>query len=54
MRSFPHFVNGDGYTTQFILYSGTAGQSSARQTFASGGKTVTPWVFAVSVNPSIP
>jgi hypothetical protein len=29
MRSFPHFVNGDGYTTQFILYSGTAGQSSA-------------------------
>ena len=29
MRSFPHFVNGDGYTTQFILYSGTSGQSSA-------------------------
>ena len=29
MRSFPHFVNGDGYSTQFILYSGTAGQSSS-------------------------
>jgi hypothetical protein len=27
-RSFPHFVNGDGYTTQFILYSGTTGQTS--------------------------
>jgi hypothetical protein len=25
-RSFPHFVNGDGYTTKFILFSGTAGQ----------------------------
>jgi hypothetical protein len=24
---FPHFVNGGGYTTQFILFSGTAGQS---------------------------
>jgi hypothetical protein len=28
-RSFPHFVNGDGYTTQFILFSGTAGQTAA-------------------------
>jgi hypothetical protein len=27
-RSFPHFVNGGGYTTQFILFSGTAGQTS--------------------------
>jgi hypothetical protein len=27
-RSFPHFVNGDGYTTQFILFSGTAGQTA--------------------------
>jgi hypothetical protein len=27
-RSFPHFVNGEGYTTQFILFSGTAGQTS--------------------------
>ena len=24
---FPHFVNGGGYTTQFILFSGIAGQS---------------------------
>jgi hypothetical protein len=24
---FPHFVNGGGYTTQFILFSGTGGQS---------------------------
>jgi hypothetical protein len=27
-RSFPHFVNGDGYTTQFVLFSGTAGQAA--------------------------
>ena len=27
-RSFPHFVNGDGWTTQFVLFSGTTGQSS--------------------------
>jgi hypothetical protein len=26
---FPHLVNGGGYTTQFILFSGTAGQSSS-------------------------
>jgi hypothetical protein len=25
---FPHLVNGGGYTTQFILFSGTAGQAS--------------------------
>ena len=25
---FPHIVNGGGYTTQFILFSGTAGQAS--------------------------
>ena len=25
---FPHVVNGGGYTTQFVLLSGTAGQSS--------------------------
>jgi len=25
---FPHLVNGGGYTTQFILFSGTAGQST--------------------------
>ena len=25
---FPHLVNGGGYTTQFILFSGTAGQTS--------------------------
>jgi hypothetical protein len=28
-RSFPHFVNGGGYTTQFVLFSGTAGQTAA-------------------------
>jgi hypothetical protein len=26
---FPHLVNGGGYTTQFILFSGTAGQSAS-------------------------
>jgi hypothetical protein len=26
---FPHLVNGGGYTTQFILFSGTAGQSTS-------------------------
>jgi hypothetical protein len=26
---FPHLVNGGGYTTQFILFSGTAGQASS-------------------------
>jgi hypothetical protein len=28
-RSFPHFVNGGGYTTQFVLFSGTTGQTGA-------------------------
>jgi hypothetical protein len=28
-RIFPHIVNGGGYTTQFILFSGTAGQTSS-------------------------
>jgi hypothetical protein len=27
-RVFPHLANGDGYTTQFILFSGTSGQTS--------------------------
>jgi hypothetical protein len=27
-RLFPHLANGGGYTTQFILFSGTAGQTS--------------------------
>ena len=27
-RSFPHIVNGGGYTTQFVLFSGTAGQAT--------------------------
>ena len=26
---FPHIVNGGGYTTQFVLFSGTTGQTSA-------------------------
>ena len=26
---FPHLVNGGGYTTQFILFSGTAGQTTS-------------------------
>jgi hypothetical protein len=26
---FPHFVDGGGYTTQFVLFSGLAGQPSA-------------------------
>jgi hypothetical protein len=26
---FPHLVNGGGYTTQFILFSGSAGQASS-------------------------
>ena len=25
---FPHIVNGGGFTTEFILYSGPAGQSA--------------------------
>jgi hypothetical protein len=29
LRSFPHFVNGGGYTTQFILFSGTTGQTAS-------------------------
>jgi hypothetical protein len=28
---FPHFVNGGGYTTQFILFSGASGQSGTGQ-----------------------
>jgi hypothetical protein len=27
-RLFPHLANGGGYTTQFILFSGTSGQTS--------------------------
>jgi hypothetical protein len=27
--SFPHLANGGGYTTQFLLFSGTAGQASS-------------------------
>ncbi len=26
---FPHILNGGGYTTQFVLFSGAAGQTSA-------------------------
>lgn len=29
VRVFPHAINGDGFTTQFILFSGTAGQTPA-------------------------
>lgn len=29
VRVFPHAINGDGFTTQFILISGTAGQTPA-------------------------
>jgi hypothetical protein len=29
VRLFPHSINGDGFTTQFILISGTAGQTPA-------------------------
>jgi sugar lactone lactonase YvrE len=29
MMVFPHFVDSGGYTTQFILFSGTAGQASS-------------------------
>jgi hypothetical protein len=45
---FPHFVNGGGYTTQFILFSGTAGESGTGNLnfFAQDGTalplTVTP------------
>jgi hypothetical protein len=27
-RSFPHFVNGGGWTTQFVVFSGTIGQAA--------------------------
>jgi hypothetical protein len=40
-RSFPHFVNGGGYTTQFILFSGTAGQT-ATGTMRFYGQNGTP------------
>ena len=26
---FPHFADGDGYTTQFILFAGLAGQTTS-------------------------
>jgi hypothetical protein len=26
---FPHFADGGGYTTQFVLFSGTAGQTAS-------------------------
>ena len=39
---FPHLVDGDGYITQFILFSGTAGQTSAGtlRFFTTGGQTL--------------
>jgi hypothetical protein len=45
---FPHFVNGGGYTTQFILFSGASGQTGTGQLkfFAQDGTamalTLTP------------
>jgi subtilisin family serine protease len=40
---FPHFADGGGYTTQFILFSGTAGQSSSGTLgfFNQGGQSWT-------------
>ena len=37
---FPQLIGGDGYTTQFILFSGTAGQSSSGnlRLFGQGGQ----------------
>ena len=37
---FPHFVDGAGYVTQFILFSGYAGQTSSGviQYFSQGGQ----------------
>src|SRR5437016_4762722 len=39
---FPHFVDGGGYTTQFILFSGQAGQfsSGTLQFFSQGGNAL--------------
>jgi len=39
---FPHIVDGDGYTTQFILFSGQSGQSSSGsiQVFSQNGGTL--------------
>ena len=39
---FPHFADSGGYTTQFILFSGIAGQSSSGmlQLFSESGQTI--------------
>src|SRR5439155_18458510 len=39
---FPHFADSGGYTTQFILFSGVAGQSSSGtlQLFSDSGQTL--------------
>jgi hypothetical protein len=39
---FPHFVRGGGYTTQFVLFSGFAGQSSSGvlRFFSQAGQTL--------------
>ena len=39
---FPHFVDGGGYTTEFILFSGSAGQSSSGNLrfFGQSGQSV--------------
>jgi hypothetical protein len=40
---FPHVVDGGGYTTQFVLFSGTAGQSSSGilRVFSQNGQRLT-------------
>ena len=44
---FPHFVNGGGYTTQFILFSGTAGQTGTG-TISFFGQDGTPFPLTLS------
>jgi len=41
---FPHFADGGGYTTQFILFSGSAGQASSGDLrfFSQPGQNTNP------------
>jgi hypothetical protein len=44
---FPHFVNGGGYTTQFVLFSGIAGESgTGRLNFFSQDGTALPLIVS--------
>jgi hypothetical protein len=48
---FPHLVDGGGYTTQIILFSGTPGQATGNLTFAS--QSGSNWNVVISSRDSI-